>query len=226
MDGNLFSKAKLFRPEASFGRYLVANPDDAEVIDKAYNYLIDTYKEGELISNLNLRTFIDRMTSGTAMDHLFILKMNKTNPAFVYKMLEIIISIMKELSEYDFSFETKTKVKNPNESCYLMRYCVEMLISYLYVRKEFLYEDLRPGKRLSSEIIYYLKKFNKNFQLAKEKWPSEEKQPKMETKYRMTSKDKPEELYKVWDDAYCLILYLSGAKEANNIILGSEEDYE
>lgn len=226
MDGNLFSKTKLFRPEASFGRYLVANPDDAEVIDKAYNYLIDTYKEGELISNLNLRTFIDRMTSGTAMDHLFILKMNKTNPAFVYKMLEIIISIMKELSEYDFSFETKTKVKNPNESCYLMRYCVEMLISYLYVRKEFLYEDLRPGKRLSSEIIYYLKKFNKNFQLAKEKWPSEEKRPKMKTKYRMTSKDKPEELYKVWNDAYCLILYLSGAKEANNIILGSEEDYE
>ena len=44
MDGNLFSKNKLFRPEASFGRYLVANPDDAEVIDKAYNYLIDTYQ--------------------------------------------------------------------------------------------------------------------------------------------------------------------------------------
>ena len=42
----------------------------------------------------------------------------------------------------------------------------------------------------------------------------------------MTSKDKPEELYKVWNDAYCLILYLSGAKEANNIILGSEEEYE
>ena len=46
----------------------------------------------------------------------------------------------------------------------------------------------------------------------------------METKYRMTYKNKPAELYKVWEDAYCLILYLSGAKEANNIILGSKDD--
>jgi hypothetical protein len=42
----------------------------------------------------------------------------------------------------------------------------------------------------------------------------------------MFYKDKPKELYNFWNEGYCLILYLSGAKEANNIILGSREDYE
>ncbi|MDD7607757.1 MAG: DUF2357 domain-containing protein [Candidatus Enterosoma sp.] len=225
-DRTLLVEKKFIFPETCFGRYLVSHIDDYEVINEAYDNLIIDYKLGDLLHNLRLKTYLDRLTSATQMDHLFFKKLCKYNKPYVYKVLEIITAVMKEISNYSFEFETRDKQCNPKEISYLMRFCVELLISYLYVRDEPLFEELRPDGRLAHEIISYIKIFNKNYQNALDIWSDRFKKPRMETKYRMTYKNKPAELYRVWEDAYCLILYLSGAKEANNIILGSKDDYE
>ena len=223
LNRELFLKRELLIPEASYGRYLVIHDDDIEVINIAYNNLIRDYKQGDLLKNAKLKTYLDRLTSATQMDHLFFKKISKTNVPFVYKVLEIIIAVMKEISSYTFDFETATRENNPKEISYYMRFCVELLISYLYVREETYFEELRPNGRMANEIISYIKLFNKNYQNALLIWPIDMQKPRMETKYRMTYKDKPKELSRIWEDAYCLMLYLSGAKEANNIIIGSTE---
>jgi len=140
-------------------------------------------------------------------------------------VLEVIVVIMKEISQYKFDFNCgKDDSNNPREISYYMRFCVELLISYLYVRDEMLFEELRPNGRLAHEIILYIKNFNKNYQNAMDVWPESQDKPRMETKYKMTYKNKPKELSRMWEDAYCLILYLSGAKEANNIVIGGGKE--
>ena len=57
---------------------------------------------------------------------------------------------------------------------------------------------------------------------AKKVWPEDRKEPKIHMKYRMISKNKPSNLYNMWDELYCLILYLSGSEEANYITISSE----
>ena len=47
------------------------------------------YKLGDLLHNLRLKTYLDRLTSATQMDHLFFKKLCKYNKPYVYKVLNI-----------------------------------------------------------------------------------------------------------------------------------------
>jgi hypothetical protein len=90
-----------------------------------------------------------------------------TNPIFTTSLLEFLISTMKYFAEtkmvFDMNPETDNKINNPEENIIHMRYILEILISYLFVRENVYFEELKPGGRYAREIIFYLKEFNKNY---------------------------------------------------------------
>lgn len=221
-DRNLFINESLDYPEVAFGRYFSVYSKDEDVLSIAYNTLIDIFIKGDLLNNTRLRSYVDRMTAATAINHLVFKDIYQVNRAFVYKLLEVIIQIMREISLGDWL--EKEYIQKPEKIAIEMRFCVELLISFLFIRDKYEFTELLPNGRLANEIIFYTKMFNKKLQKVSETIENMER--KMKTKYRMFYKDKPKELYNFWNEGYCLILYLSGAKEANNIILGSREDYE
>lgn len=221
-DRNLFINESLDYPEVAFGRYFSVYSKDEDVLSIAYNTLIDIFIKGDLLNNTRLRSYVDRMTAATAINHLVFKDIYQVNRAFVYKLLEVIIQIMREISFGDWL--EKEYIQKPEKIAIEMRFCVELLISFLFIRDKYEFTELLPNGRLANEIIFYTKMFNKKLQKVSETIENMER--KMKTKYRMFYKDKPKELYNFWNEGYCLILYLSGAKEANNIILGSREDYE
>lgn len=221
-DRNLFINESLDYPEVAFGRYFSVYSKDEDVLSIAYNTLIDIFIKGDLLNNTRLRSYVDRMTAATAINHLVFKDIYQVNRAFVYKLLEVIIQIMREISLGDWL--EKEYIQKPEKIAIEMRFCVELLISFLFIRDKYEFTELLPNGRLANEIIFYTKMFNKKLQKVSETIENMER--KMKTKYRMFYKDKPKELYNFWNEGYCLILYLSGAKEANNIILGSRKDYE
>lgn len=221
-DRNLFINESLDYPEVAFGRYFSVYSKDEDVLSIAYNTLIDIFIKGDLLNNTRLRSYVDRMTAATAINHLVFKDIYQVNRTFVYKLLEVIIQIMREISLGDWL--EKEYIQKPEKIAIEMRFCVELLISFLFIRDKYEFTELLPNGRLANEIIFYTKMFNKKLQKVSETIENMER--KMKTKYRMFYKDKPKELYNFWNEGYCLILYLSGAKEANNIILGSREEYE
>ena len=68
-----------------------------------------------------------------------------------------------------------------------------------------------------------LKEFNKNYIDALDVWPENRDKPRMKMKYKMVAKNKPEKLYNMWDELYCVILYLSGSEDVNFIVIEDEE---
>ena len=221
-DRNLFINETLDYPEVAFGRYFSVYSKDEDVLSIAYNTLIDIFIKGDLLNNTRLRSYIDRMTAATAINHLVFQDIYQVNRTYVYKLLEVIVQIMREISLGDWL--EKDYIQKPEKIAIEMRFCVELLISFLFIRDKYEFSELLPNGRLANEIIFYTKMFNKKLQQVSES--AENMKRKMKTKYRMFYKNKPKELYNFWNEGYCLILYLSGAKEANNIILGSKEDYK
>lgn len=125
---------------------------------------------------------------------------------------------MKEMSEYDYLTYSEDKNNNPKENALLMRYCVEILISFLFVRDMPQFDELKPSGNYSKEIIYCLKKFNRKYREVTD-WHG--KEPNMKSKYNMSFDNMPSELNNILPEIYCLILYLSGDERANYIKIGS-----
>lgn len=227
LDRDLFIKGKLKYPIACYGRYLSMYPNDEEVIEIALHQMEIFAKRSDYIQSNIPRKFIDRLTSGTACNHMFIEQITKTNPIFTTSLLEFLISTMKYFAEtkmvFDMNPETDNKINNPEENIIHMRYILEILISYLFVRENVYFEELKPGGRYAREIIFYLKEFNKNYIDALDVWPENRDKPRMKMKYKMIAKNKPEKLYNMWDELYCVILYLSGSEDVNFIVIEDEE---
>jgi len=231
LDKTYFIGDNLQYPFASYGRYLSIYSDDLEVIEMAYNCLNDLIiKQKDILTNKYLRTFIDRMTSSTACNHLFFEKATKVNPVFTTYFLKFLVDVLKRLSEYKFMFNRDpiydNKFSNPLENAILMRFILELIISYLSCRKSVYFDSLKPGGKLANQIIYYLKVFNRNFMDALDKWPkdnSKEKVPRFtKMKYKMKAEKIDAHLYKMWDELYCVILYLSGSDDVNYISIEVE----
>lgn len=223
-DNNLFLNKKLVFPEACFGRYFSENPNDEVTLNYAYEYLVVLSQKNNYLNDSSFRIFMNKMTSATACRHLVIYDMARTNPSFVKYLLKIILECLKVLSKYDWNTKDEkwTYFDNPKENGFLLRYCVELLISYLYCRENAFLDELRPNGKTSKEIIYYLKMINKNLINAMGSWEDEFKKKQMlKTKYHIIL-DKPSNLYRMWNEAYCLILSLSGDEGANYIKIGGE----
>ena len=225
-DPTLFTKKKLILPESGYGRYFAENPHDSDVINVAYNDLVQITKQENYRSTQKFRRYIEKMTSATACRHTAILELAQTNPAYVKYLLKVIISSLKMLSNYNWNkkMEDCSFYDNPKENGFLMRYCVELLISFLYCRDSAYFSDLKPGGTLANQIIYYLKRLNKNIKEAMKNWDDALKKKNMlRTKYHIKLQ-KPEALYNMWDEAYCLILFLSGDEQANYIKIGDDNE--
>lgn len=225
-DPTLFTKKKLILPESGYGRYFAENPHDSDVINVAYNDLVQITKQENYRSTQKFRRYIEKMTSATACRHTAILELAQTNPAYVKYLLKVIISSLEMLSNYNWNkkMEDCSFYDNPKENGFLMRYCVELLISFLYCRDSAYFSDLKPGGILANQIIYYLKRLNKNIKEAMKNWDDALKKKNMlRTKYHIKLQ-KPEALYNMWDEAYCLILFLSGDEQANYIKIGDDNE--
>ena len=222
-DRSLFIDKKLMFPEAGFGRYFAEFPHDEEVLNIAYQQLVEMTSKQNFFDDSSFRRYINKMTGATAVRHQAIFEMSKTNPVFISYLLKVVVNCLKTLSNYDWNTnpETCSFYNNPKENGFLMRYCVELLISFLYCRELIYFNELRPGGRIARELVYYLKELNRNIMIAMQTWDDDIKKKKMlKTKYFITM-DKPENLYKMWTEAYCLILYLTGDSRANYIKIGT-----
>ncbi len=224
-DKNSFLDGRLNCPSASYGRYLCFHPDDEDIINNALETLVKFSKNTDYMQTPTPRVYLDRLTSGTSCKHLFFAEITKTNPIYTTELLNFMVSTLKYLSTYKFCFnrdpEFDSFYNNPKENVFLARFIIELLFSFLFVRESVYFQELKPGGRLANEIIHYLKEFNKHYMDAQKIWP-DGKKPKVRMKYRMVAKNKPANLYNMWDELYCLILYLSGSEEANYITISSD----
>lgn len=222
-DKSLFVNKLLKYPESCFGRYFAEYPNDEDVLSIAYQKLVEITSKDGFFEEAAFRRYMNKLTAATACRHQVIYEMAQINPTYISYLLKVIINSLKELSIYDWnkSPEECSYYNTPKENGFLIRYCVELLISFLYCRELIYFYDLQPGGKLANEIIYYLKIFNRNIMKAMETWEDETKKSKMlKTKYHI-SLEKPAELMKMWNEAYCLILYLSGDQRANYIKIGT-----
>ncbi len=225
-DPTLFTEKKLLLPESGYGRYFAENPHDLDVINIAYKDLVQITKRKSYISSQKFRRYMNKLTSATACRHTAIYEIAETNPAYIKYLLKVIINCLEMLSTYDWNkkIEDCSFYDNPKENGFLMRYCVELLISFLYCRDLTYFSDLRPGGKLANQIIYYLKRLNKNIKEAMQNWDDDFKKKKMlRTKYHIKL-EKPNTLFNMWNEAYCLILYLSGDERANYIKIGGDNE--
>lgn len=224
MNKELFLNNKLVFGFGCYGRYLNGNPIDVDIINIAYDDLISITKEPNYQYGKNIRLFLEQFTSTITCDCKAFYKMAKVSPAFLNYLLNIIIDVLDKMSDYDWNtpiYKEEAYGNNASENGYLVRHCLELLVSFLYCREMTFFSDLRPGNNKALHIINSLKKINRDFQNAHFD-PSVKKEKFMKTKYAMQL-EIPNELNKMWDVAYCLILYLSGDKRANNIVIRSNE---
>lgn len=222
-DSSLYSNKFLMFPETTYGRYFAENPNDGLVLDTAYSHLINITSNEKFFETGTFRLFLNKMTSATACRNKALYEMAETKPVFMIYMLRVIINSLKELSTFDWNKDPKkcTYYSTPKENGFLVRYCVELLISFLHCRDLTYFKELRPGGKLAKEIIFYLKNINRNIFKAMEAWSEEDKKKNMlRTKYHI-SLNKPKELFNMWNEAYCLILYLSGDERVNYIKIGT-----
>lgn len=216
-DINFFNKKYLMFPEVCYGWYFSYKYDDTKVISNAYNSLIEMSQTNNYLSSKKLRMHFQSLTSAATNNYKAIYNLSKVNSTYVMFLLKIIIKIMKEMSEYDYSKPSEDKNNNPKENAYLMRYCIEILISYLFLRELPQFKELMPSGKYSKEIINYLKVFNKKYKSVTN-WYG--KDPNMKSKYNLNISSQPVELNNMLPEIYCLILYLSGDERANLIKIG------
>lgn len=217
---NLFKTKFLKFPETCYGWYFSYKHNDAKVISDAYSALIEMSQTDNFLSSKKLRMHFQTLTSATTNNYQTLYLLAKTNSSYLIFLLKVIVKIMKEMSEYDYSKPSDDRNNNPKENAYLMRYCIEIMISYLFLRDLPQFEDLRPNGKISNEIINYLKIFNKKYKSVTD-WYG--KTPVMKSKYNMNTSVKPIELNNMLSEIYCLILYLSGDERANYIKIGVDE---
>lgn len=214
-----FDKKYLRFPETCYGWYFSYMYDDSSVICDAYNALIEMSETDNFLSSKKLRMHFQSLTTAATNNYLMPYLISKTNSSYIIYLLKVIVKIMKEMAEYDYLKPSDDRNNNPKENAFLMRFCIEILISYLFLRELPQFEDLRPNGKIANEIIHYLKIFNKKFYFVTN-WYG--KTPTMKSKYNMSSSEQPFELNNTLPEIYCLILYLSGDEGANYIKIGGE----
>jgi len=215
---NLFVDDFIKFPETCYGWYFSYRYDDHLIISKAYNALIKMSETDEFLSSKKLRMHFQALTGAATNNYLMPKNIAITNASYIKYLLKIIIKIMREMAEYDYSVYSEDRNNNPKENSFMMRYCVEILISYLFVRELPQFSEIRPTGIYCKEIISCLKKFNKKYQSVTD-WFG--KEPNMKSKYNMSFDNQPTDLCNVLPEIYCLILYLSGDERANYIKIGS-----
>ncbi len=213
-----FADNYLIFPETCYGWYFSYKHDDSKVISEAYSALLKMSELDNYLSSKKLRMHFQTITGAATNNYMMTKNIAKVNSSYVRYFLKIIIKIMKEMADYDYNVFSEDKNNNPKENAFLMRYCIEILISYLFVRELPEFDGLKPSGSYSKEIIYYLKKFNKKY-VAVTDWFG--KEPNMKSKYNMQFDNQPKELKSMLPEIYCLILYLSGDSRANYIKIGT-----
>lgn len=223
LDASLFINKELNYPCACYGRYFSDNPTNIEILDMAYAELVKLTTNKNFVENEMFGLYMNKLTSATACRHKVFMEIANVHPTFISYLLKCIIYCFKELSNFDWKIEEDDleKYRITKENGFLLRYCVELLISFLYCREQVFFCDFQPKGKLAKELTYYLKKLNKNIVKGMEMWTMDMKKKKMlKTKYHIEI-TKPDNLTKMWTEAYCLILYLSGDERANYIKIGN-----
>ncbi len=214
---------KLIYPQSTFGRFFAKKPNDEEVINVAYNLLIKLSNQNNYLDSEELRDYITGLETMIVYNPKTFISMSSTFIFYPKFLLDMIIKILKEMSEYDYdkNINTENRQNNPAQNAYLMRHSMSVLIGYLLIRDFASFSDLKPGTKKAKEIIRYLKIFNKKYNNIKH-WPY--KTPNLNTRFRFDNIEKPDNLYNVRDEIYVLILYLSGDERANYIQIGVSND--
>ncbi|MFH5882357.1 DUF2357 domain-containing protein [Liberiplasma polymorphum] len=207
---------KYVYPESNFGRIFAHTTDDPKVIDFAYQNLIITVNSGVNIGNPKLKEHLTRFTAATAVKHDVLIDLFEVNSNYVYYLLK---TIMKVLNQIVYTVNEK----NFPKTIFYMSNIIELIIGFLFLRDQYVFNNLRPDGPVSNEIIYYLKKYNKIYNTFSSKWNNSlsSKPRTLKSKYRMIYDGKPEQLYNVNNEIYCLILFLSGDDRANLITIES-----
>lgn len=151
------------------------------------------------------------------------------HPVFVMSIIKYIDKILDDASNLDLSKFSDISTNKPKQRVlrnlgYTIRQSLEIIISYLFCREYISFDSLKPGNKLSNHLIKSIKKLNYYSLFIKNNWPSDVKPPKLSTKYNMKYENKDDALFNMWNEAFCVILYLSGDNRANYIKMGDTEN--
>lgn len=221
LDKDLFINNELHYNYGCYGRYLNSNPEDKRIIDMAYNDLLSIVSENNYFQKRKIRIFLEKFTSVTVGNHLAIKQMSLINNRFIHLLMNVIVDVLKELTKFNWYQEDIEEAYGNNrfENIYMIRHCYEILIGMLYCRDDISFTDLRPNGICSKQLLFYIKELNCILMSLN---GIEDMEKKLKTKYVMNV-EVPNNLHKMWDVAYILILCLSGDERANYITIGEKE---
>ena len=212
--------------ENCYGRYLSIREND-----KVLNAFLDDFGKTLYQDNYLLDERVHQLISSAAniiaCNVLRINDLATKNVVSIKILMKYLLKILNDIAMFDFDNlpefkDDYHKKRFINNVGYTTRQTIEIIISYLFCRNNISFEELCPGKKTSNELIKILKKINKNYYCKLDDlWTFKGDKPRLNTKYNMSYELKDLSLYKMWNEAYCLILYLSGDERANYIKIGS-----
>lgn len=226
-----YIKENFYRvPEAVFGRYLSALSNNTEMVELVYKYLIIQKKTfSKKVSNAKedrVKTFLQTLTSASAINHRFLIDMYEISPSCVLEILKLVLQSVKSLQKCLY-------LQSHKKAAYYMNDLIELMFAFLFLRDKVAMKNFNPNQKLSIEIIVYLKEYLRNYmQIIEEKnklkangqsIKIDNDLPSIKTKL-IFSFEKPPEFNNVPDSIYSLFLYLSGNLNAKKVMIHAVED--
>lgn len=222
LDTSIFSNNFFEYSIGCYGRYFNMYPNDEKILENARNSLLKIISVNDYLNNKDIRIFMASMTSAITGRHSAIYEMAQVYPLFVRTLLDTIVDILEKLIPYNWSqkYVEGIYVSNPSENGFLVRHSLEILLSILYCRDMVIFDDLKPNGNTARKLISIIKRLNLSMMTAN--FDENVKVDQMrKTKY-VINFELPEDLNKMWNVAYILILSLSSDERVNLIKLTEE----
>lgn len=215
--------------ENCYGRYL-ANHYSNDVYELLIEDITHEISQNNYLRRERIHQLISSISDIVACNPFRFNELASENINLSRLVLKSIAKILNDISLVDLNeigqFKDEySKKRFINNLGYTIRQSIEILLSFLFLRQRLFFEDLRPNGAIAKEIIYSIKQINKGYYMNYSKFfdENDKKKPRLDTKYSMTFKDIDSNLNNMWNEAYCLILYLSGDERANYIKIGGDE---
>ncbi len=215
--------------ENCYGRYL-ANHYSNEVYELLIEDITHEISHDNYLRKERIHQLISSISDIVACNPFRFDELASENINISRLVLKSITKILNDISLIDLNEigqfkDDYSKKRFINNLGYTIRQSIEILLSFLFLRQRLFFEDLRPNGAIAKEIIHSIKQINKGYYMNYLKFfdENDKKKPRLDTKYNMNFKDIDSNLNNMWNEAYCLILYLSGDERANYIKIGGGE---
>ncbi len=252
MDLKYLREAFFKVPEATYGRYLGILANNKELVEYVYQFIVQTkttdFNKRKYPELHKIDTFVDRLTAASAINHLFMKEIHEVSRITAYEISKLLLNCLKITQKGSFMNSAREGAIIMNAIIELLfsflylrdKVGMEMFLPSQKLANEIivsLKEYLRTYYLNLEKNNKQIEKIDENLRLLKEKPEENQYQirelevnrkkltlPSIDIKLRIVMDVKPDELKRVPDVIYALILFLSGDDLAKKIIISVNDD--